>query len=96
MMRPETPERVVKRWLHPSVDESWKRRAACRDKDPALWFPDDYTSRHYDAQMAKAICWSCPVRIDCLIYALAVDARYGTYGGMTASERNQLAGRRAV
>lgn len=46
---------------------TWRREAACRDLDTAVFFPlsDD------DAGPAKAVCATCPVRTDCLELALA-------------------------
>ena len=81
-------------------DESWKLAARCRDEDPVLWFPRDDDERHYDSQVraytmtAKAICGQCPVRAQCLRYAIDVDERYGIWGGMTERERMRITGKR--
>jgi WhiB family redox-sensing transcriptional regulator len=88
------------RWLHPAVDESWKEHAACIGEDPRLWFPNDEGRRHYDRRVraltmtARAICARCPVRIDCLQYAIDVDARFGMFGGLTEWERTKITKRR--
>ena len=39
---------------------------------------------------AKAVCASCPVRVECLEHAIAVDERYGIWGGLTQDERRLL------
>lgn len=67
--------------------EDWKDQAACRGKDTSLWFID----RGDPGEQAKAICASCPVRNDCLEYALTVKERYGIWGGMGQRERTEYA-----
>ena len=39
---------------------------------------------------AKGICMTCPVRLDCLNYALENDERYGIYGGASARDRERI------
>jgi WhiB family redox-sensing transcriptional regulator len=45
--------------------------------------------------IARQVCRSCPVRVECLADALAEEAeaawRYGVRGGLTAGERAALA-----
>ncbi|MFJ5035788.1 WhiB family transcriptional regulator [Streptomyces sp. NPDC088560] len=43
---------------------------------------------------AKAVCVHCPVRIDCLAYALDHRESYGVWGAMTERERRALLRRR--
>ena len=89
-------ETIERRWLSPWVDEEWKLRAACRGKDPGLWFPSEIGRRHYDRTVrvltarARAICTGCPVRGECLEYALVTDQPWGIWGGMTEDERARL------
>lgn len=42
------------------------------------------------AAPAKAICRECVVREECLDYALAINERYGIWGGMTPEERREI------
>ena len=75
---------------------NWRARAACRGTDPELFFPigrDDVDRPEIDA--AKEICAGCPVLDDCLDYALATHQPDGIWGGLTTSERQRLARRRA-
>ncbi len=50
----------------------WRHRAGCRDVDPELFFPAAESGPVFDAQVAeaKAVCASCPVRTECLGFAL--------------------------
>jgi WhiB family transcriptional regulator, redox-sensing transcriptional regulator len=65
---------------------SWAARASCADTGPAVFFPP-----HGDpAAQARQICARCPVRSDCLTYALDADERYGIWGGLDPDERRRL------
>lgn len=66
------------------TDRQWTRRAACRDEDPDLWFLEE------NAAHAKRICRRCPVRTECLAYALSHGIHDGTWGGLTETERHTL------
>lgn len=68
----------------------WYDDAACRDADTDVFFP--VSESQSDA--AKAICAVCPVREECLEYALEVRPGDGVWGGLTATERHRLIRRR--
>lgn len=38
-------------------------------------------------KMAKFICAQCPIKQECLDYAMAAQEEYGVWGGLTAEER---------
>ncbi len=65
---------------------SWRQRGACRGLDPDTFYPpsDD------EAEEAKAVCASCPVREPCLEFALDTREAEGIWGGTTARERRRL------
>lgn len=69
-----------------STDQSWRTRAECRDLDPELFFIE----RHESAEEAKRVCARCPVRAECLDYALVTRQRFGIWGGMGERQRRQL------
>lgn len=66
------------------VDE-WTRRAACRDQPHDWWFPEDRVG--INEQRAKDICGTCPVRSECLEFALTTGQQYGIWGGLTEKQR---------
>lgn len=76
MTAPLEPEYLAK-----MLDTKWKQRAACRNVDPALFF------KRGKNQAIKELCQQCPVKADCLDYALLTEA-YGIWGGLSAAERN--------
>jgi WhiB family redox-sensing transcriptional regulator len=47
-----------------------------------------------DAGDAKAVCANCPVREQCLEWALATRQEEGVWGGLTDNERRRLRRRR--
>jgi WhiB family redox-sensing transcriptional regulator len=74
----------------------WTADALCAQTDPALFFPKKGGS----TREAKAVCTSCPVRQECLDYALDYEshnhpgadtrAPHGIWGGLTERERRAL------
>lgn len=70
--------------------EGWRLRAACRDVDTAVFFPETEA----EAAAAKAVCASCPVREACLNFALVTRQDDGVWGGLDETERRRLRRRR--
>jgi WhiB family transcriptional regulator, redox-sensing transcriptional regulator len=69
----------------------WWARAACRDADPELFFPEP--GQLPQTAKAKEICAGCAVRGPCLDAALhRRDDRYGIIAGTTPRERVALRG----
>lgn len=76
----------------------WRHRAACRDEDPELFFPVSDATTPVNVQQigeAKAVCWRCPVKDECLSWALASGQDAGVWGGLTETERRKLKRQRA-
>lgn len=74
-------------WQHEPTP--WAALAACKGSEPDLWFPE----RGQSLNSAKAVCGHCPVRHDCLDYALRWGITFGVWGGLSEGERREL-GRR--
>ena len=68
--------------------QAWKADALCTPETRDLYF----TTRggQNEAKTAKAICALCPVRDECLRYAVLTSQRYGIWGGLTELERRGL------
>jgi WhiB family redox-sensing transcriptional regulator len=77
------------------VGEGWRAKAACREVDPELFFPQ--VGQTPQATRAKQVCADCQVRAACLHSALggplATDDRYGIFAATTPRERQRLRGR---
>ena len=79
--------------IRPARDHrpDWRVRAACRDADPELFFPDgDIYGVRAQVKAAKLICRGCPVSATCLTWALASGQEAGVWGGLTEDERRRL------
>jgi WhiB family transcriptional regulator, redox-sensing transcriptional regulator len=66
----------------------WMAEALCGQTgiDDGTWYP----LKGGSTRPAKALCRRCPVRAECLDYALAHDERFGVWGGLSEQERHQL------
>ena len=63
-----------------------KPEALCAQTDPEAFFPEKGGS----TRDAKRVCGVCPVREECLQYAMDNDERFGIWGGLSERERRRL------
>jgi WhiB family redox-sensing transcriptional regulator len=81
-------ERVL---LTTTITTDWRDLAACRDSEPALFFPIGTTGPAVDQiEAAIAICATCPVQEGCLQYALETNQESGVWGGYAEDDRRRL------
>lgn len=66
--------------------DGWQQQAACGGMDPGLFFPE----RGESVEAAKAVCALCPVRQECLDFALVSRETHGIWGGLSERERRRL------
>ncbi len=64
-------------------DLSWQGDALCAQTDPDAFFPEVGD----DTYLAKCVCRNCPVREECLDFALEHNETIGIWGGKSAKER---------
>lgn len=64
---------------------AWMDEANCRGADPVLFDPDQTA----DTALARLLCGECPVRRECLSWALN-HAEVGVWGGTDDNERKRL------
>lgn len=64
----------------------WADEAKCLVAEPETFFPEKGGS----TREAKRICQGCPVKTECLDYALDNDERFGIWGGLSERERRKL------
>ena len=77
-----------------SWEYGWQWRAECRGEDSSLFFapshPESREEKTIRERQAKAICARCPVRIECLEYAIRIREPHGIWGGLNELERRIL------
>jgi WhiB family redox-sensing transcriptional regulator len=67
------------------VDQDWRANASCARFDPDLFFAPGALEH----KMAKRVCRECPVRRQCLDYAMEAPVDHGVWGGLTERERRR-------
>ncbi|HMK62981.1 MAG TPA: WhiB family transcriptional regulator [Acidimicrobiales bacterium] len=66
---------------------NWRKQALCAGHpDRGAWFSEDTAV----TKRAQAVCRACPVREDCLAFAVGTGQRDGIWGGMTPYQRRRL------
>jgi WhiB family redox-sensing transcriptional regulator len=88
-------ERIRAPW---ELQEGWQQLARCRGADASLFFSPTYLEKREvraarEAQ-ARAICAECPVKRDCLDFALSTREPHGIWGGLNEIERRAILARR--
>jgi WhiB family redox-sensing transcriptional regulator len=77
-----------------SWEYGWQWRAACRGDDSGLFFAPSHLEprdvREARERRAKSICAICPVRVECLEYALRIREPHGIWGGLNELERRRM------
>lgn len=67
-----------------------KLQGSCVGKDPNLWFPEGPSNATENSTAyAKAICNTCPIKLQCLQDAIE-NEYYGIWGGLTETERSRM------
>lgn len=67
-------------------ERHWLDRARCRGSDPEQFFVRGAAQ----AKPAVRMCQGCPVKEECLEYALTNDIDFGVWGGLTERQRRTL------
>ena len=95
----KTARTVADKLASLEAEARWQDRAACKGMDPQIFFGPEYAETVKEKRdredAAKAVCTTCPVREECLEYALDAREAYGIWGGLTELERKALLRRRA-
>lgn len=71
---------------NPGYRDDWRDLAECKGMDPDFFFPD----RGESLRDVKAVCAGCPVRRECLDYALDNNEKVGVWGGLSERARRQI------
>ncbi|REF00345.1 WhiB family transcriptional regulator [Thermomonospora umbrina] len=69
-----------------SAELAWQAHAACASADGEAFFPEKGGSVQY----AQRVCAGCPVKAECLEYALDNAITFGVWGGKSEGQRRVL------
>jgi WhiB family redox-sensing transcriptional regulator len=82
---------------HSFSTPAWHLEALCRGHDPALYFGDDKVGSGVQIKVypstlrqTKRGCLACPVRRECLTWALDKGEDYGVWGGTSGQDRKAM------
>jgi WhiB family redox-sensing transcriptional regulator len=64
----------------------WMHHGHCRSLSPSEFFPSDGVG----VERARRICAECPVKAECLEYALTFRIDHGVWGGCSERERRRI------
>ena len=68
---------------------AWRSKSACYGAMPQRFYPEDWEiwDEEEIAKVKSEFCDQCPVREDCLDFAIGTREIEGMWGGLTHSER---------
>ncbi len=68
------------------AEANWMSEGNCAESDPSLFFPSDGAG----VEVARRVCTDCPVKSQCLEYALVNRIDHGVWGGASERERRRI------
>lgn len=81
-------------------DTTWRVAALCQGDDAESFFAPGHLERREERLVreanARALCGRCPVREECLRYALESGEQHGIWGGLNELQRSHLRRRRSA
>jgi WhiB family redox-sensing transcriptional regulator len=95
------PKRWVDHLPYEGIEvPEWMEDAACANTDPEAYFAQNKGDPE-NVRAARALCRECPVRPNCLEYALVLQGRNpgslpGIWGGTSENQRINLLRKRAA
>jgi WhiB family redox-sensing transcriptional regulator len=76
------------RWYADKEGQEWRQQGACLGMDPDTSF---FSFEPEEIAFAKQICHQeCPVREECLSWAITNNQNFGVWGGMDPDERFKI------
>jgi WhiB family redox-sensing transcriptional regulator len=91
MMQPKIPsnKRHVELPSLTYTELEWQDQASCRGANTDAFFQEEIGAKaNYSAQ--RVMCAQCPVRLECLDFALNNHIKYGLWGGIAPRNRRDV------
>lgn len=63
---------------------------------PVFFLPEEDNEQGTNYKVGKQLCAECPIKLECLDYALTQEIKYGLWGGLAPHERKRLNNARAA
>ena len=79
---------IVEKIYHES-QWHWMEKAACQEEDPELFYGEKGKFSNPRTMEALRVCRMCPVKTDCLKWAIETGDGHGILGGMTPAQRSR-------
>lgn len=71
-----------------AITPHWRERGLCREYDPEYFFNPDTEF------VATQVCNPCPVKHECLAWAIEHKVQFGVWGGLTEGQRRKATTKR--
>jgi WhiB family redox-sensing transcriptional regulator len=68
------------------METNWMADGNCAHREPSLFFPSDGVG----VEVARKVCGDCPVKGQCLEYAIDNRIDHGVWGGTSERERRRI------
>lgn len=68
------------------METTWMAEGNCAAHNPSTFFPSDGVG----VEVARKICDDCPVKMECLEYALVNRIDHGVWGGTSERQRRRI------
>lgn len=82
---------IEPKFKHDARETWWIGQARCVDEDPELFFPVGTTGPAIEqTERAIEVCRGCPVRAECLAWALDTCQDAGVWGGLGEEDRREI------
>jgi WhiB family transcriptional regulator, redox-sensing transcriptional regulator len=81
-----------------AIPQEWMKLGVCTDPtiDPDWFFPDTEHNNDQEVKLALNMCRQCPVRINCLQYAIDSWPVYGIWGGLRTKQIKEIVNRMEI
>lgn len=73
---------------HIGSDLSWYDNGLCKNHETSFFYPEP--GDPLQAKNAKIICRGCPVKAECLTFALENKESFGIWGGYSPRQRTKI------
>lgn len=68
-------------------NDNWRAEALCAGQPQEMFFPED---KKDVSKEARQMCAECPVKEECLAFAIRTGEKHGLWGGLSPKKRRPL------